>query len=117
MYYNAMSMNTTTIGRSAEIRVSEFLKSQGHKIVSLNWRTRWCEIDIVSTKQNLVFFTEVKYRSSDSWGEAIDYISAKKMKQMRFAAEVWLAEHKWTGDAALQAASVNAKNEITLIEL
>ena len=69
-------------GDKAEELVAEFLRGQKHKIVDRNWRTRWCEIDIVSTKDECVYFTEVKYRSSSQWGSGLDYITPKKLKQI-----------------------------------
>ena len=110
-------MSTTDEGRNAEKYVSEYLTTLKHKIVSLNWRTRWCEIDIVSTKKNCVYFTEVKYRSNDSWGGGLEYITHKKLKQMKFAAEFWLHENKWNGQVSLQAAEVDNQSNINLIEL
>ena len=109
--------STTSIGRDAELRVANYLKKQKHKILALNWRTRWCEIDIVSSNKKCVYFTEVKYRSSDAWGAGLDYITEKKLKQMRFAAEFWLANQDWTGDSVLQAAEVSISGSIYIVEL
>jgi len=110
-------MSTTSIGREAEESVADLLRSKGHKIVAMNWRTRWCEIDVISKDKKCVYFTEVKYRSSDAWGSGFDYIGQKKLQQMRFAAEFWIAEHKWKKESILQAAEVNAERDVELIEL
>lgn len=110
-------MSSTSTGREAEVAVAEFLERRGHKIDSLNWRTRWCEIDIVSIWQNTVYFTEVKFRSSQDWGGGLDYITDKKLKQIKFSAEFWLHEKKWKGDAVLQGAEVNEKFEISIVEI
>lgn len=110
-------MNTTTHGRNAEEQVSNFLKQQGHTILALNWRNRWCEIDIVSEKKSTVFFTEVKYRSSAEWGDGFAYITPKKVAQMQFAAEFWLSENNWNGDCSLQAASVDNEQQIEIVEI
>lgn len=110
-------MSTTSAGREAEDAVACLLKKQKHKIVSMNWRTRWCEIDIVSTHKRIVYFTEVKFRRTSDWGDGLEYITAAKLKQMRFAAELWLSTQNWEGDALLQAASVSYDGSIELIEL
>jgi uncharacterized protein (TIGR00252 family) len=110
-------MFSTDIGRNAEELVSELLKKNGHKIVAMNWRNRWCEIDIVSKTQNCVYFTEVKYRSSSNWGDGLDYITPKKLKQIKFAAEMWIQNEKWEGEALLQAASVDSEGNIEVIEI
>lgn len=110
-------MSTTEVGRNAESLVAAYLKSQKHKIISLNWRTRWCEIDVISKFNKTVYFTEVKYRSSDSWGDGFSYITKSKLKQMRFSAELWISEQNWSGECILQAASVDSQNQITFVEL
>lgn len=110
--------STTDTGREAERKVAQFLnKKKHHKIVDKNWRTRWCEIDVISTHKKCVYFTEVKYRSSTDWGDGFAYITDKKLNQMRFAAEFWLTQHNWEGEACLQAASVDIDDTIELIEL
>lgn len=108
-------MSTTSAGREAEALVAEELKHLGHKIISMNWRTRWCEIDIVSTHKKTVYFTEVKYRSSNAWGSGFEYITKQKLKQMHFAAEFWLSENNWKGDAIMQAAEVDSYGKISII--
>ncbi|MCA9328363.1 YraN family protein [Candidatus Saccharibacteria bacterium] len=110
-------MSTTSKGREAEEQVAEFLRSNGHRVESLNWRTRWCEIDIVSTKKKCAYFTEVKYRSSSNWGGGLEYITPAKLKQMTFAAEFWVTEHNWKGEAVLQGAEVDGDGVIALVEI
>lgn len=110
-------MNTTNIGKEAEDSVAIFLQSKRHVIQSKNWRTRWCEIDIVSTYKRTVYFTEVKYRGSQVWGSGFDYITPAKLRQMRLSAEFWLHDNKWAGRSQLLAAEVDAEGNITLIEV
>jgi uncharacterized protein (TIGR00252 family) len=98
---------STAIGRDAEDRVARYLEQQGYKIVSQNWRTRYCEIDIVASKQKVVWFVEVKYRSSTAQGAGYEYVTDKKLQQMRFAAEFWVQSEKWTGEYRLAVASVD----------
>ncbi len=107
----------TETGRIAESLVAKILRDQGHKVIDQNWRTRWCEIDIVSTNKKVAYFTEVKFRSSSSFGAGYDYILDKKLKQLQFAAQFWLAKKKWSGDAILQIASVDSDNDIVFIVL
>lgn len=110
-------MTTTQTGKDAEQQVAELLMKKGHSIVLMNWRTRWCEIDVISKTKSCVYFTEVKYRSSNDWGDGFSYITPKKLKQMKFAAEFWLHNNNWEKDSMLQAAAVNISNEIEIIEL
>ncbi len=93
-------------GRNAEEAAAKYLKQQGYKVIEQNWRTRWCEIDIVAQKGETIYFVEVKYRVSDKQGSGLDYITPAKQKQMAFAAEFWVSEHEWTRDYALAAIEV-----------
>lgn len=84
---------TRDIGDAGEQAVAEWLVSEGHEIIARNWRTKWCEIDIISSRENILFFTEVKYRKNAQFGDGLAAITAKKQQQIRFAAEVFLAKH------------------------
>lgn len=94
---------STKIGRQAEDSAAEFLKNQGFNVIDQNWRTRWCEIDVIATKNGIVYFFEVKYRARASWGSGLDYITSKKLQQMQFAAQFWLARHNQEFDCRLAA--------------
>lgn len=101
-------MNTTSLGRAAEAAVSEHLAATGYRIIATNWRRPICEIDIVAQKDKVIYFVEVKYRTKSRQGSGLDYITPKKLKQMRFAAEIWVSENDWRGDYRLMAAEVMA---------
>lgn len=99
-------MSTTAIGRRAEEAVASFLQYHGCDIVARNWRTRWCEIDIVAHKDGVVYFVEVKYRGSTNWGSGLQYITPQKVRQMRFAAEFWCATNPQKAQYRLAAAEL-----------
>lgn len=69
--------------------VAEFLKREEHIILARNWRTKFCEIDIVSQRGTVYYFTEVKYRKNDDFGGGAAALSKRKVEQMRFAAELF----------------------------
>lgn len=100
---------STEIGRHAEQVAAKYLEARGYRVHSLNWRTRWCEIDIVATKDSVVYFVEVKYRRTDAFGGGLDYITSRKHAQMRFAAEFWMAKHKAASDYRLAAVEVTGE--------
>ena len=99
-------MDTTSIGREAESSVAKYMECRGYKLVEQNWRTRWCEIDLVMTKKDVVYFIEVKYRKSTYYGDPFEYITPKKLRQMKFAAEYWLGINTWKGESTILAASL-----------
>lgn len=103
-------MTTTSTGRRAEAVAADYLNSRGYKILGKNWRTRWCEIDIVAQKDGVVSFVEVKYRRTARQGSGVEYITAAKTRQMGFAAEFWVAENRYGGDYQLAAVEVTGED-------
>ena len=102
--------NTTKIGHQAESAVAEYLKSKGHAIVEQNHKTPYYEIDLISTKDDKIYFTEVKYRKNSTHGNGLDAITTAKLDQMHFAALSYLkyqnTKYK-THQPLLAAASVS----------
>ena len=97
-------MTNYSHGHEAEKIAADYLKKQKYKILDLNWRRPRAEIDIVAQrKHGPVTFVEVKYRTNDAQGAGLDYITGRKLEQMQFAAELWVAEHNHTGEYVLAA--------------
>ena len=109
-------MVTTESGRAAEAAVAQTLKKRGYKILSQNWRRPRCEIDIVATKKGIAYFVEVKYRSKLGQGSGLEHITKRKLSQMQFAAQMWVAENDYDGDWRLLAAEVDP-NHIKVTEI
>lgn len=111
-------MKTTQIGQKAEAQVAYLLKKKGYKILAHNWKTKVCEIDIVASRDAVIYFVEVKYRRSDYQGGGIEYITQAKLKRLFFAAQIWNQQHSWSGDWRLLGASVSGGDgNIKIIEL
>lgn len=105
-------MTNYSTGHDAEKVAVEYLKKLGYKIIALNWKHVRAEIDIVAEKRSrlgrvkqLVFF-EVKYRKTTNQGHGLDYITPRKLRQMQFAAELWVASHNYTGEYTLGAIEI-----------
>lgn len=103
-------MTTFDTGRRAEAVVAQFLEQKGCEIVDQNWRTRWCEIDIVAHRDDVIYFCEVKYRRTTHQGAGLDYVTPRKLEQMHFAAECWVQQHGWQGEYQLCAIEVSGLN-------
>lgn len=92
-----------TAGSIAESKAALFLVDKGYIVIDTNWKTKWCEIDIIAEKDEIIYFVEVKYRSQDYSGRGLEYITHKKMKQMKFAAEMWLQQYETGKQCRLSA--------------
>lgn len=91
---NNPTITTKDIGDIAEGKVADLLRNRGHEIISRNWKNKWCEIDIVSKKDNTYYFTEVKYRKNNNYGGGESAISHKKISQMHFAADFFVYSNR-----------------------
>ena len=112
-------MTTATQGQVAELAVAEKLGAQDYKVLDRNWKTKICEIDIVAQKGKVVYFVEVKYRLQSGQGSGLEYITPKKLNQLKFAARVWTQNYNWDGDYRIMGAEVSGPvyEHITLIEI
>ena len=101
--------NTTKIGKKGEDAVALDLKTKGHQILARNYKTKLYEIDIVSSCDGKIYFTEVKTRKNHVAGGGIYAVDKKKLSKMQFAAECFLKYHKeYVGfDPLLAVASVD----------
>lgn len=101
-----MSTNT---GNWAEEKAAQYLQDKGFKIVARNWRTKFCEIDIIASKDDAMHFVEVKYRKSSGAGSGFDYVTTKKQKQLKRAAAMWSAENNYEGDYRIDVVSIGGQ--------
>ncbi len=90
-------------GHHAEQVAADYVKSRGYRVLATNWKTKWCEIDIIAEMEDCIYFIEVKYRKNNKQGRGLDYVTPKKLHQMQFSAEIWVHNHGWLGEYQLGA--------------
>lgn len=103
------TVTTRQIGDLGEDEAAHYLSLHGHEILARNWRTKFCEIDIVSRRQDTVYFTEVKYRKNNKQGGGVAAITPKKQRQMVFAAEYFALKHHLKLDLRLTVADITGE--------
>lgn len=103
-------MKINNSGNKAEQVAADYLRNLKFVVLEQNYKTKYCEIDIVSQKEKVLYFVEVKYRKQSSQGFGLDYITPTKLRQMRFAAEIWINENKWEQDYILAAMELGGDN-------
>lgn len=97
------TVTTKQIGDRAEEVAAKYLQELGYEILERNWKTKFCEIDIVAAKDDIVYFVEVKHRRYAKQGGGIAAITPKKLQKMTFAAKVYV-KTKNLADSNLQLA-------------
>ncbi len=64
------------------------------KILARNYRSRSGEIDIVADDGGTLVFVEVKERSSESHGSAVEAVTPAKRRKVILAARAYAAAHR-----------------------
>lgn len=112
-YFTEETLTTSTdYGQAAEKAVAQYLTNQDHNIIAHNFKTKDCEIDLISIQADKIYFTEVKYRQNPTHGTPIDQITPQKFQQMNYAAQEFLTLHPEFNQyqPILAAASVSGVN-------
>ncbi|HZJ34679.1 MAG TPA: ribonuclease HII [Candidatus Angelobacter sp.] len=117
-FSKVVTETTTTkqIGDSAETVAAKYLQKHGHKILDRNWKTKYCEIDIVSQLDDTIYFTEVKYRKKADQGGGLAVITPKKIRQMKFAAEFYVLSNQLS-DVNMRLAAMSLYGKPPIIEV
>ncbi len=84
---------TKDIGDAAEDFVARRLIAKGYEIVDRNVNEKVAEIDIVARKRNTLCFIEVRSRQDTRLGHPLETIDARKQRQIRKAAEIYLSRN------------------------
>ena len=106
------------LGKQGEDAAVEFLQARGHRILARNYRFGRAEIDIVSTENNMVIFTEVKTRSTEYFGYPEEAVDKKKRTAMRKAAEEFMYQNKSDSPVRFDIISVlNQNNKLEIFHI
>ena len=66
------------IGKAGERLAEAYLVKNGYTILHRNWRCDHEEVDLIATRENMIHFVEVKYRSSNYMGHPEEAVNRKK---------------------------------------
>lgn len=104
------------IGNEAEAAAADWLEARGYRVLERNWKTKFCEIDIVASDGTTLLFIEVKHRRGGGQGGGVAAITPTKLRQMRFAASLYLTRHPGT-DARLAVVTTTGSDRVEVEEL
>lgn len=121
------------VGSLGEDIASKFLINKGFEIVDRNYRKKFGEIDIVSRKEEIIHFVEVKTVSRDNPKDSIGQIDDKdtfrpednvhpwKLKRLSRAIQVYLAERGFGEEVCWQldvvTVTLDVKNKIARVKI
>jgi len=97
------------LGKQGEEAAVKFLKELQHEILVCNYRFGKAEVDIISKDGKFVVFTEVKTRSSNSFGQPEEFVDKKKRQLMKRAAEEYMYVNKIDSEIRFDVVSVSSE--------
>lgn len=80
-------------GTEGEEIAARYLRTKGYQIVEMNNSTKWGELDLIATKNNILIFVEVKYKTSEDFGTPEEMIGARKLSQVKRTAEMYILDN------------------------
>jgi len=89
-----VSKENLFLGQSGETLALDFLKDNGYKILSKNYKSKLGEIDIIAKDKEAICFVEVKSRTSDKFGLPCEAVTNSKQRQICHTALMFLKEKK-----------------------
>lgn len=72
---------------------AEFLQKKHFKLVAMNYRCRFGEIDLIVSNRKYLVFVEVKLRKSDKFAAAREFVDYRKQERLRSTAELYLSQN------------------------
>ena len=100
-------------GNKAEQKAIEFLLNLGFFIVEQNFYSKFGEIDIIATKDEVLHFVEVK--SGLDYESAIQNITPKKLSRIIKTGDVYMKKNSFDRDFVYDAVIITPKS-IDIIE-
>lgn len=105
-----MTYQRKNLGRLGERLAKNYLKKQGHKILALNYKKPWGEIDIVASKQSsdgspILVFIEVKTETKAAslrFGPPEEKVGPRKQRKLIRLAQGYLLAKKYSPDTNWQ---------------
>lgn len=101
------------IGRLGEKIAIDYLLQNNYQIIKKNFTCRWGEIDIIAKKDNILYFLEVKTRTTLKYGSPEESVNYFKLNSLKRAINFFLKKNKIKDKMKLAIISINLNNRLT----
>lgn len=81
------------VGAWGESLAADYLKKKHFKLVAMNYRCRFGEIDLIVSDRKYLIFVEVKLRKSAKFAQAAEFVDFHKQNRLRTTAEIYLSQN------------------------
>ena len=82
-------------GVLGEMYSARYLRDNGYKIISSNYRSKSGEIDIVACFADIICFAEVKTRNEGAYFDPAFAVDSAKEENVKSTAAAYLSARKW----------------------
>ena len=80
------------VGKKGEEIAAKYLQSKGYKILERNYSTKFGEIDLIVSKNNILSFVEVKLKKGEDFGTPEEMVGKNKRAQVERMANFYLID-------------------------
>jgi putative endonuclease len=87
------SSHRPNLGKYGESLAAEYLEKHGYRIIEQNFKARYGEIDIISQKDRILVFIEVKTRIGKKYGLPEEAVTKRKIREVVITAEYYSLLH------------------------
>lgn len=81
------------VGARGEGIAAGWLEAHGYQLIDKNNSTKWGELDLIVSKDNILVFVEVKLKSTEEFGMPEEMIGQSKLAQVKKTAEMYLLDN------------------------
>ncbi|MFL0796798.1 MAG: YraN family protein [Cellvibrionaceae bacterium] len=107
--FTSINKNVST-GAAAEKATEKYLKAQGLKSVTKNYRSRLGEIDLIMQDGETLVFIEVRMRNHKNYGSGADSVTVSKQKKIIRTAQAYLQKSTQDYSCRFDVVSVSTKD-------
>jgi len=99
-------------GRWGENCAVEFLRKNGYSILSLGYKSRFGEVDIIAQKKNIIAMIEVKTRKNVNITKPMEAVDWRKQEKLKLTALQWIEAKKCTKQIRFDVVEVYIDGDI-----
>tara|TARA_B110000977_G_scaffold199683_1_gene287833 strand:- start:1328 stop:1705 length:378 start_codon:yes stop_codon:yes gene_type:complete len=94
MFWQRKKSPSKNKGATYEEAAKRLTEKAGFTTIAQNYHCRGGELDIICSHKTILCFIEVKYRKSNSHGNAIEQVTHAKQQRILLAAKIYLNKNK-----------------------
>ena len=102
---------TREIGMEGEEIALNYLLENGYKLLERNWHFGKYEVDLIVENDEILVFVEVKFRSTDYFGEPEIFVSNKQKLNLIRAANRFISKYDIEKEARFDIVSIVMQND------